>query len=705
MKLQQLRVTQFRQFTDSVQVTDLSPGLNLFSGPNESGKSTLVHAIRVAFFERHNATTLVDLQPWGDTSAAPEVELIFSHKGQQWHLNKRFLQRRRCDLEVDGVRHTGAEAEELLASFLGYSVSSRGASKAEHWGVPGLLWIEQGLGQELQEPVTHAGEQLKTVLGDSLGEVTSSDGDQAMREVQKRLDELHTSTGKPRGDYKRSVERVIELDEQLLTLDQRISSYQQQVDRLGELRQRQMADEAARPWDELRAQQQAAEVRFREVEQLEETQHRELKTLEQTLGSRELVLEQLRLFTNERTDLERRQASCKQIQNVLAELESQQAELISQRDVAVVAYQQAQQQERLVRQVARRHELEREYDQLAQRCRQLQDTIGQTQLLQRELLEQEQALAQISVTQDTLSRLETQHRSLRELDIRRESIATRLQFELLPGQTVELNGKQLSGSGEELLLQQAQLVLADLGVLTITPGGQDLAELARQYERLAEQYHQLLAELHVESLVSAQESFKRRQSLQAGIQVNIKLLRSQAPDGVAALEQQLVLSQSRQRELTTQLQTLPEITANSVGVELNPEAAERKLDQASEQLGRAEQASAALKEQLIQQRQALLHAEQECQQLQQRLSDPDRNYREQQLNDQLLMLQAQEQHLKRQTVERAAAIAQARPDIIEQDIRRFRDSAVQLEQAFAQRKEELIALQAGLQSEAAAGFF
>lgn len=700
MKLTQLRVSQFQQFSGSLSISDFGPGLNLLCGPNESGKSTLVRAIRAAFFERHSASTLTDLRPWGDTGAAPEVELAFIHNDQQWQLNKRFLQRKRCDLTVAGKRYSGDEAEEQLAALLGYSVSTRGASKAEQWGVPGLLWIEQGLGQELKEPVTHAGDHLKSVLGASLSEVTSSSGDQIIRQVRSQLDELHTSTGKPRAAYKNSLERLAELDVQLQELDRRITSYQQQVDRLGELRQQQSADETARPWETLRIQQQAAEQRYAELDQLAQAQQRELKALEQLGANRQLVMEQLHHFASERAELKQRQATCQQLQQQLSGQSAVQGERINQRDAALAAYQQAQQQERLARQLARRQTLERETAQLEQQRQQLQASLQHAQQLQAELQRQQQAFAAVSVSQAALTQLEGLHQRLRELDIRRESIATRLQFDLLPGQAFEIDGAQYKGQGEQLLLQQAQISLADLGTLTITPGGQDLAELLRQHERTTEQCQLMLAELRVESLAVAQQQVAQGRTLQADIQANTRLLQSHAPDGVAALEHQLALGQARNSELQGELQALPAVIDSSVPT---PETAEQLLQQASGRLTQAEQSCVALNETLIQQRQTLAHAEQECQLLQQRLADPQRGDREQQLNGQLLTLRAEEQRMQQMTAERAAVIEQARPDIIEQDIRRFAASAQQLEKDYATRKEQLIALQAGLQSESADG--
>ena len=51
MHLTRLRVEELRQFRQAYVLDDLTPGLNIISGPNEAGKSTLVRAIRAAFFE------------------------------------------------------------------------------------------------------------------------------------------------------------------------------------------------------------------------------------------------------------------------------------------------------------------------------------------------------------------------------------------------------------------------------------------------------------------------------------------------------------------------------------------------------------------------------------------------------------------------------------------------------------------------------
>jgi len=75
----------------------------VFTGPNEAGKSTIVAAIRAAFFERHRSSCVDDFRPWGDSAASPTVELDFTIGGEDYRLTKSFLGKKRCELSVGTV--------------------------------------------------------------------------------------------------------------------------------------------------------------------------------------------------------------------------------------------------------------------------------------------------------------------------------------------------------------------------------------------------------------------------------------------------------------------------------------------------------------------------------------------------------------------------------------------------------------------------
>lgn len=52
MIVQKISLNNWKNFRDNIEV-DLSPGLNILHGPNESGKSALIDAIRMVFFTKH----------------------------------------------------------------------------------------------------------------------------------------------------------------------------------------------------------------------------------------------------------------------------------------------------------------------------------------------------------------------------------------------------------------------------------------------------------------------------------------------------------------------------------------------------------------------------------------------------------------------------------------------------------------------------
>ena len=289
MKLQRMRIEQLRQFRKPFVLDNLQPGLNLIHGPNESGKSTLVRAIRAAFFERYRSTAVDDLRPWGDSAAAPTIELNFEHDSRVWRLTKSFLQRKRCDLVVGTETYSEDDAEEKLAELLGYQYPKRGASKAEHWGIPGLLWVEQGTGQDIEQAIEHAGDHLKSALNSMVGEVASSGGDDLIETVRSQRETLLTGTGKPRGDYLKLEKDRAQYELEIEELKERVHKYQEQVDRLGKLAQDYDQAEAERPWEDAQRQLEEARVRYQQVERLEQQQNQEKATLNQLQQNHRLL--------------------------------------------------------------------------------------------------------------------------------------------------------------------------------------------------------------------------------------------------------------------------------------------------------------------------------------------------------------------------------------------------------------------------------
>lgn len=395
MKLQRVRIEQLRQFRKPFVLDNLQPGLNLIHGPNESGKSTLVRAIRAAFFERYRSTAVDDLRPWGDSAAAPTIELDFEHDNRIWRLTKSFLQRKRCDLVVGTESYSEDDAEEKLAELLGYQYPKRGASKAEHWGIPGLLWVEQGTGQDIEQAIEHAGDHLKSALNSMVGEVASSGGDDLIETVRSQRDVLLTGTGKPRGDYLKLEKDRAQYQLEIEELKERVHKYQEQVDHLGKLAQDYDQAEAERPWEDAQRHLEEARARYQKVERLEQEQSQEKATFAQQQQNHRLLQQNKEHLEGLSRQLESRKAELDRAEHDLDLAQAQTPAVTGRLTEARTAYEQAEKQRKLAGLLQTRQRLEQDLRRLEQQ----QQVIGQNLAKAREYQQQlEQARQQARET-------------------------------------------------------------------------------------------------------------------------------------------------------------------------------------------------------------------------------------------------------------------------------------------------------------------
>ncbi|MBK5930147.1 AAA family ATPase [Halochromatium salexigens] len=731
MQLKRLRVAQLRRFQQPLELADLAPGINLITGPNESGKSTLVRAIRAAFFERHRSSSVTDLQPHGDSSAAPEVELEFCWQDQAWHLNKRFLARKRCDLRIDRLASAasteasealnGDEAEERLAELLGFSHPGRGASKAEHWGIPGLLWIEQGAGHELREAVAHAGNHLHSALGGELGElgeVASSSGDAILQAVDTQKKALLTATGRPHGDYKTQQQALEEQRRELTELDARITAYRDQVDRLATLRQQHAEDQRDKPWEALRAQQHAAQAQLDQVEQLQQVQRHDEQQRGPLQRQLDLLRDQLDGFEQQRKTLEQRQVAEQKARDQLAALSAREPALAEALAQAQAAYQAARARLQQAQRQQRRDSLQQTLAQLAQQLKALDHSLTQARKVQAELLEQRQQLQRDQIDPHLLEELRHAEQARSELEIRRQGIATRVRFELRPGQQLTLGNTTLADSGEELLLEPAELLIPETGRLQIIPGGEDLSALAREHQRLSERISALRAQLKVADLIEAEARAASEQTLTAKIQANQALLSSLAPEGIELLAQQQQALRQQQATLGAELEATSEsltkkpadhtrsatpnqaLDADSA---LDPNQAEAQLETAHQALDLAEKAQKDHQLALTTAQSEARSSANERQRLQAELEAPERQTQLHSLNQALTDALAEQQILAQRIEARQQQIEAARPEILKQDVGRFASSAEQSESAARARELELNRLESHLEALSAEG--
>ncbi|WP_323752354.1 AAA family ATPase [Marinobacter sp.] len=701
MKLQNMRIEQLRQFRNSFVLDNLQPGLNLIHGPNESGKSTLVRAIRAAFFERYRSTAVDDLRPWGDSAAAPTVALEFEYQGEPWRLTKSFLQRKRCDLTIGTRSFSEDDAEEKLAELLGYQYPKRGASKAEHWGIPGLLWVEQGTGQDLEQSVGHAGDHLKSALNSLVGEVASSGGDAVIDAVRAQRNLLLTGTGKPRGDYLQLDKDRLAVEQGIGELKDRILRYQEQVDRLGKLTRDYERTEAERPWEEAQRQLEETQARYQQVQQLEQAQEQEKATLDQLQQNRRLLEQNKEYQANLSRQLAARKVDLDKAEADFQRLESQAPASAARLREAKAAYESAEAQVKLARLLEARTRLEQDARRLEQQVQQLSQNLTKAREYQQQVEQARQQARENRIDAAEVKRLKVAERQLNEETIRSSTIATRFSWHLESGRSITLNGNALQDQGEQQLLEESSVVIPGVGTLGITPGGESLASTRRKLGVLQQTVAELRATLGVDSVASAEDRLLAFEKAERSQRHTEELLKSVAPAGIDPLVTEQQEAQSELENATKQLDATPKPDSAMDVSELA--AAEASFERAATVLNTAESEDQKHRTELMSHQQARDTAKVEWQRLADEEQSPERQQQLKQIAEELSGIEKQTAALEASLERRSQEIREARPDLLRQDTERYQKTINNLRQTHEARGRELRDIKVRLEAWGAEG--
>lgn len=208
--IRQIGVDGFRKFRTSFAIGDLSDGLNIVIEPNETGKSTLLEALRAAFFVRHNTRNQLaqSFAPYGE-AVGPEIKVAFEVDGSPWSLTKRFLRSPSLEISSPQGRAQGDDAEARLNALLGSVRDTSRGGDVSTYGALGLLWVAQTEALTVAGP----GQIVRDTIASTLeAEVGSIMGGEAYRRVRQRIDahfELYWSpTGQKRGRQNEARQRL-----------------------------------------------------------------------------------------------------------------------------------------------------------------------------------------------------------------------------------------------------------------------------------------------------------------------------------------------------------------------------------------------------------------------------------------------------------------------------------------------------------------
>ena len=705
MRLQRIEVEEFRRFREPLVIDALQPGLNIISGPNETGKSTLAAAIRAAFLERFKTSKVADLAPVGLSGARPRVSIQFSFDGHVYQLHKSFLSRARCELLIDGSRRLeGEAAEDEIARLFGFDFAAKGGSRPDNWGIPGLLWIEQGAGHSL-EAGRHASVQLREALTQISGELGASDGDRLFERVAaERALLLDARSAKPKGSWREAEEALQAAVDDHAAAEQARLALDADVDRLARLRQQHAQGQQDAPWQQFEQKAAAAREQLQQLDAAREALRVLQSETQQAAATLALLQEQV--GRDQRDDDELRELQQQDLQSA-ATLEQTLAAVTTARAEAHLAQQQllaARAAAQAVQLQGERRDVETQLQSGTAELQRLDSAALQCAALSTRVQQLAAELTLLPLNEADVQQLRTLEEECKRLLARQQAVATRVHYALQPGTGMQLEGRTLSGEGELLLTAPAELLLPGLGRLAIAPGGNDLANVQAELDAVQQQRARVLQRMQLVSLAQAEERTLRVATLQRELDSARRELAIHAPQGIETLLQVRQQVGERLPRLQQRLHTPPlaDMAAGD-GVLLDVAHAAAALDKAEQDTRRAAAALAAAEaassaagaaRHILQ---GQLRARQTEQQSPPRLQQVEERRRR------LAEMRARHDELQGSVTARSAAITAQQPALLEQDVQRYERSAHIAREEQQRRHEDMLQLQGRLEQAGALG--
>ncbi|MBF9235349.1 AAA family ATPase [Microvirga alba] len=553
MHLRRIEISNFRKI-QHVVIDDLRDGLNVISGDNEAGKSTILAALRAALFERHRVggEAAAAMLPYNQ-SVRPEILVDFDLDGHPWKLRKAFCQKAEVELIGPGERHTGDPAEERLAQLFGFTPPGRGASKPQdHQGIYGLLWVEQGASHRALG-VGAGRESLASALESEVGQVIGGERGRALlaaAEARRNVYWDRRDTPKPKGDYKARIEEVEELKARKEDVETRLSTYDEKIALLSKKRDILARHERDASLESAvaslsKAQQTITRTKKLETAVSEAAEKRkrfetEERATSDRLDAREKLIKQVE---SARTALNKAATEADEAKSAFARLETVDK---AANDQLVQARAARLQNDRRVTSIEQAINHRRAEDILARLEQQL-TTVESADAKRREALATADSLP---LDQKQLAKLEQAVDECNRLKARIDAASVQIVFHPIGNQKISIEGTARDPSVPLLLADDSILELEGFGRLTIHPGG-GVTELVQSLQDAQHVLQRALQQAGLASVSEAKAEFQRKLDALAEAELQKKLIAASAPKGLEALRQEV----ETQRVLTRRLAT------------------------------------------------------------------------------------------------------------------------------------------------------
>ena len=519
MKIRSIAVNQFKKFTTPMCLDNIVDGLNVVVGPNEMGKSTLLDALRAALFEKHSskAQPIVALQN-DRNQAAPVVELAFEVDEGIYRIRKRFVKKPYAQLFCpDGRNLEGDEAEHTLRDLLGFDEPGKTGAKPETLGMWNVLWVQQGQSFGTLDLPDSARSNLHSALESEVGAVLGGKRGRALPDaVEKRLSELITSTGRPRGHHKELIDEVGRLHSELEGLRSRRNELSETLENL-EAAQETLTRLASGERDQTdREELGAARSRHTEIANLEsrieaaatdvKLKKRNLEQAEQAIAERRGLKDQIETDTKA---VELAKISLEEVRRQNKELRTKFDELRKDVREAEDAVTQTDEEMWLARRIL--SAVQRE-----SRIRELQGRYEKAHEAEKKQRAAQQGAAAILVTDENIETMRYAAKELETARSRLSAAATLVSFDISSDRLskIEVDGTALTADQTTVQAVEATTItIPDYGSISVQPAIKDRDKLLAQQRKAKDALKAALEECGIKSLDAAEKQLSKRQRL------------------------------------------------------------------------------------------------------------------------------------------------------------------------------------------------
>ena len=585
MRIRDIEVRDFRKLRH-VMVSGLKDGINVITGDNETGKSTLLAAVQAALFQRHNVTgkVLEDMQPFG-CAVRPQVKLGFEVNQGVYQLRKIFGGPSGSAEVVDpgGLRFSNHDADHKLEELLNFQAASRGGTKFHELGIWPLFWVEQGTTFQAVDINPGVRATVQSSLRKEVGDILVGESGGRLKD---RFADLYgkfftAKTGTPTGELSAARKEVLRLEallndkrSELAQLGHEVASLEAALTRRDKLNDPALRERLEKAKADALLEARALEV----LDQQRKQADNELRLKRALHKNTQAAREQRLTLADEVSRLEQKLIAC---ENADAEakrnLEKREIELqgrIEQLDGARSAEKAATDQRIKMSRVLELVKVSASYALIVQR---LTDA---TSAADKEA-EARKTAAAIRVTAKDVERLRKLEQALFQAEANLKAAATRIGFEIQEPSRLTVNGGPVPSTREMLATDVVSISIEAIGELRVSPGGEGLDSRRDLRAGAQQKLASALAELGVPSVQLAHELDQSRRDAESEINTHKLVVQALAPDGLNALRQEASTQEG-------QIQTLRRILGDIELPDLNSATAAVAVAEGQERHSRSE---------------------------------------------------------------------------------------------------------------------